>query len=72
MLGTAPSFFKIPVTEELSHNVAHGENPTAPTIVTGYIPNMPRPKHRIYEGMKPLDNRHVILQCFEAFKKFVV
>ncbi|KAF9487797.1 hypothetical protein BDN71DRAFT_578874 [Pleurotus eryngii] len=72
MVGTAPSFFKIPVTEQLSECVAQGQYPPTPTIVTGHVPDLPRPNRRFSEGMKPLDNRRVILQCYEAFKQFVV
>jgi hypothetical protein len=72
MVGTSPSFFKIPVTEELTQCVELGQFPTTPTIVTGHLPDIPRPKLRFSEGMRPLDNRRVILQCYEAFKKVVV
>ncbi len=72
MVGTAPSFFKIPVTEQLSQCVAQGQYPLSPAIVAGHVPDLPRPNRRFSEGMKPLDNRRVILQCYEAFKQFVV
>ena len=71
MVGTAPSFFKIPVTQELVECVEQGQHPLAPTIVTGHVPDIPRPNRRFSEGMKPLDNRRAFLQCYEAFKKFV-
>ncbi|KAK0464768.1 uncharacterized protein EV420DRAFT_1062917 [Desarmillaria tabescens] len=72
MVGTHPSFFKIPVTQELTRCVESGQFPPAPTIVPGHVPDLPRPNHRFSEGMKPLDNRRAILQCYEAFKKFVL
>ncbi|KAG9221981.1 hypothetical protein CCMSSC00406_0009189 [Pleurotus cornucopiae] len=63
MIGTAPSFFKIPVTKQLSQCVAQGQYPLSPTIVTRHVPDLPRPNRRFSEGMKPLDNQQVILQC---------
>jgi len=71
MLGTAPSFFKIPVTQELISAVELGEYPSTPTVVTMHVPDIPRPSCRVAEGMMPLDNRQVIFACFEAFKQFV-
>ncbi|KAK2459785.1 hypothetical protein APHAL10511_008217 [Amanita phalloides] len=72
MVGTSPSFFKVPVTRELTECVETGTFPPTPTIVTGHVPNIPRPDRRLSEGMKPLNNRRAILQCYEALKKFVV
>jgi hypothetical protein len=66
MDGTMPTFFKIPITTELVTAVESGEPPQQETIVHAYHPEVPRPG----EGMKPLDNRSIILSCFEAFKKF--
>jgi len=71
MLGTAPSFFKIPITQELVSAVELGKYPATPTTVTVHVPDIPRPSCRIAEGMVPLDNREVIFACFEAFKQFV-
>ncbi|KAK0464736.1 uncharacterized protein EV420DRAFT_1476132 [Desarmillaria tabescens] len=72
MVGTSPTFFKIPVTRQLAVCVEFGRSPLAPTIVTGHVPDIPRPNRRFSEGMRHLANRRVILQCYEAFKKFVV
>ena len=71
MTGTSPSFFKIPVTQDLSRSVERGQFPPTPTVVTGHVPDLPRPNRRFSEGMKPLDNRRSILQCYEAFKRFI-
>lgn len=71
MLGTSPTFFKIPVTQELASAVELGEYPATPTVVTMHVPDIPRPSCRVAEGMEPLDNRQVIFACFEAFKQFV-
>ncbi|PCH33417.1 hypothetical protein WOLCODRAFT_111788 [Wolfiporia cocos MD-104 SS10] len=72
IIGTSPSFFKIPVTRELARCVESGQFPHTPTIVTGHVPDIPHPKRRFSEGMRLLDNRRAILQCYEAFKKFVI
>ncbi|KAK0222135.1 hypothetical protein IW262DRAFT_1448227 [Armillaria fumosa] len=72
MVGTSPSFFKISVTRKLTRCIEFGRSPHTPIIVTGHVPVIPRPNRRFSEGMKPLDNRRAILQCYEAFKKFVV
>ena len=71
LVGSSPTFFKIPVTSELAQAVESGEYPIAPTIVHAHLPDLPRPAQRLNEGMKPLDNRRHILSCYEAFKRFV-
>ena len=71
MKGTAPTFYKIFITTELVASVAGGVYPATPTIVYAHIPTIPRPNRRWSEGMKPLDNRGIILSCYEAFKRFV-
>jgi hypothetical protein len=71
MIGTSPTFFKIPVTSQLLQAVQLGDYPVTPTVVAMHIPNIPRPARRLSEGMRPLDNRRSILACFEAFKQFV-
>jgi hypothetical protein len=67
MNGTMPTFYKIPVTPELVRAVESGERPEEETVVHAYRPEVPSPE----EGMKPLDNRYIILSCFEAFRKFL-
>ena len=71
MKGTAPIFYKLNVTTELITSVGGGVYPDIPTIVYAYIPSIPRHNRRWREGMKALDNRRIILSCYEAFKKFV-
>lgn len=71
MTGTYPTFFKIPVTLELIEAIRRGDYPDTPTVVDIHSPEVPRPDHRLSEGMRPLDNRRSILACFEAFKQFV-
>ncbi|KAH8987409.1 hypothetical protein EDB86DRAFT_2188834 [Lactarius hatsudake] len=71
LLGTSPIFYKIPVTTQLAQSVKLGLYPSEPTIVYQHLPKLARPICRLSEGMKPLDNRAIILSCFEALKKFV-
>lgn len=71
MIGTHPTFFKIPVTKELIQAVQRGQFPSMPTVVSMHLPTLPRPAERVREGMRPLDNRRIIIACFEAFKQFV-
>ena len=71
MIGAAPVFYKIPVTRELADAVALSKYPPNPSTVYSHPPPIPRPDFRYLEGMKPLDNRRIILQCYEAFKKFL-
>jgi hypothetical protein len=65
--GTMPTFYKIPITPELVRAVESGERPEQETVVHAYHPEVPRPE----EGIKPLDNRYIILSCFEAFRQFL-
>ena len=67
MDGTMPTFYKIPVTPELVRAIESGSRPEHETIVHAYRPEVPRPK----EGMRPFDNRNIILSCFEAFRQFL-
>ncbi|KAK0460509.1 uncharacterized protein EV420DRAFT_1641057 [Desarmillaria tabescens] len=71
MTGTAPTFYKILVTKNLADAVAFGIFPPHPTVVHRHVPSVPRPMRRLTEGMKPLDNRAIVLRCFEGFKKFI-
>ncbi|KZT66101.1 hypothetical protein DAEQUDRAFT_696054, partial [Daedalea quercina L-15889] len=71
MKGTMPIFYKILVTTELVRAVQLGEYPAEEIVVYAYLPPVPRPARRYNEGMKPLDNRHIILSCYEAFRQFL-
>jgi hypothetical protein len=72
MTGTAPTFYKIEVTVALEDCVVSGIYPPARTTVYVHYPKVPRREKFTAEGMKPLDNRRIILSCYEAFKQFVV
>lgn len=73
MSGTilTPVFYKVPVTNELAKSVTLGQYPPTRTVVYAHLPPVPRPACRLDEGMRPLDNRAIILSCYEAFKRFV-
>jgi hypothetical protein len=68
MCGTFPMFYRIKVTTPLNDAVQGGTFPATATIAYRHIPSVPR---RFSYGMKPLDNRRVLLQYFEAFRQFV-
>jgi hypothetical protein len=72
MVGVVPVFFRIPITMELVHCVQAGRHPAQPTNVQRCIPPVPNPDAYPEEGLVPLANRVVVMQCFEAFKAFVV
>jgi hypothetical protein len=67
MDGSMPTFYKIPVTPELVRAVESGKRPEEETVVYAYRPEVPRPE----EGMRPVDNRQIILSCFEAFRQLL-
>ena len=71
IIGTAPTFFKISITSALVKAVETGIYPSQDTIVHRLVPPVPRPHLLEEHGMKPLDNRAIILGCFEAFKQYI-
>jgi hypothetical protein len=68
MVGTFPRFYKIAVTADLDQAIRYGDYPPTETIVYRHTPRVPGGRN---EGMKPLMNRQLIMQCYEAFKGFV-
>lgn len=65
MTGTTPTFYQIPVTADFVYRVRHGLFPAQPTgVLAFHVPVVSQNRG----GMKPLDNRRIILACFEAFK----
>lgn len=71
MIGTYPVFYRIPVSAELSLSIASLGYPEIKTVVTKCSPRVSRPKERYSEGMRPLDNRDIILRYLEAFRRRV-
>ncbi|KAL0955382.1 hypothetical protein HGRIS_001630 [Hohenbuehelia grisea] len=72
MIGTAPIFFRIPITEALLKSVQVGSYPARQTVVQRCFPPVPAPKSFIDEGLQHLGNRRVVLQCLRAFKQFII
>ena len=60
MIGTAPTFYKIPVTEEFLISLATAQYPLQATTIEKLIPPVPSPARLANDGMKPLDNRGII------------
>ena len=71
MFGTAPTFYKIKISRTLVEAVELGKYPTQTTIVHKLIPPVQVLWDFQRDGMRPLNNRAVILSCFEAFKQFL-
>jgi hypothetical protein len=71
MVGTAPTFYKVDITAALINAVEVGEYPTQVTTVHKLIPPVPFPYNLERDGMRPLNNRGIILSCFEAFLQFL-
>lgn len=65
--GSWPTFFRIPICEELVNGVAY-ENLINVVNVSAYSPRVTRPLKRLEEGMKLLDNRLLILSALMRFK----
>ncbi|KAF6754861.1 hypothetical protein DFP72DRAFT_1009088 [Ephemerocybe angulata] len=72
MVGTAATFYKITITSELALAVAGGVYPENETIVREFVPPVSEPLDYVAQGMFYLENRRLLLQCFEAFKQFMV
>ncbi|KAH9046184.1 hypothetical protein EDB84DRAFT_1629828 [Lactarius hengduanensis] len=72
MVGTTPTFYKIPVTNEMLISLATSQYPSQVTTVERLVPPVPFPERLVSDGMKTLSNRRIILQCSEAFRQFVV
>ncbi|KAF8887594.1 hypothetical protein BD779DRAFT_504771 [Infundibulicybe gibba] len=70
MAGTAAMFYKITITQDLLLAVQGGQYPANPTIVHRFIPPVPDRTGYPSKDMASLENRRVLLQCFEAFKQF--
>ena len=68
MTGTAPAFYRIPVTPALLEAIEDGYYPSEETVVLRFVPRVPI-QENYHDGMLSLDNRRVILQSLEAFKE---
>ncbi|KIJ42670.1 hypothetical protein M422DRAFT_31238 [Sphaerobolus stellatus SS14] len=68
MTGTFPCLYKIKVNRDFDLAVRTGQYPAVETVVERHTPRVPS---RRSDGMRPVDNRLKILQCYEAFKQTV-
>jgi hypothetical protein len=68
MNGSWPTFYKIPYLRTLAESITE-RPPWAHSIqIKAYRPTVPRSLQREREGMKPLDNRKIIISSFLRFK----
>ncbi|KIL57869.1 hypothetical protein M378DRAFT_188366 [Amanita muscaria Koide BX008] len=68
MKEASPIFYKVHVATALTGAIALGK---VETIVYAHLPSLPRPARDWSDGMKPLDNRRLLLSCYEAFRHFL-
>ncbi|KAK0209267.1 hypothetical protein DFS33DRAFT_1451965 [Desarmillaria ectypa] len=68
--GTVPTFYKIPVTADLLHSITTAQFSPQKIVVHKLIPPVPNIAKLSENGMRPLENRRIILQYHEAFKQF--
>ncbi|KAH9034192.1 hypothetical protein EDB85DRAFT_1022260 [Lactarius pseudohatsudake] len=70
MVGVAPHFYKITITQALQDAVRHSQFPDEETIVQRFVPPVPNMDDFLQKGpgMLPLDNRRICFQCFEALR----
>ena len=72
MTGTTPVFYRVPVTVALLTALYTAQYPDEETVVLRFIPPVPNQSRYRLDGMRPLENRWIVLQCFEAFKAVIV
>ena len=71
MIKSAPRLYKITITQTLLSAVETSQTPAEETIVERFIPPVPNLDAFFDEGMIPLENRRICLQCFEALKALI-
>lgn len=72
MVGTAPIFYRVIVTERLLRALKHGSYPDEETIVLRFVPPVPQREDYLSFGMRPVANRRIVFQCFEGLKTLMV
>ena len=70
MMGSAPAFYRIPVTPALLQAIEGGYYPSEETVALRFVPRIPSQESYL-DGMLSLDNRRIILQSLEAFKALI-
>ncbi|KAJ8699428.1 hypothetical protein PTI98_002543 [Pleurotus ostreatus] len=68
MVGTSPIFYRTTVTRSLLNNLSSLQYPSEETIVLRFVPPVANPRLYSRVGMTTVENRRIVLQCFEAFK----
>ncbi|KAI9435755.1 hypothetical protein H4582DRAFT_1968548 [Lactarius indigo] len=70
MVGVAPRFYKITITQALCDVVRLAQFPAEETIVQCFTPPVANTANflTLHQGMLPLDNRRICFQCFEALR----
>lgn len=68
MYGTAPVFYRVPVTQAFMDALASNQYPADQMLVHRFVPPVPNQHSYKEQGMRPLNNREIILQCLGAFK----
>ena len=71
IFGTTPTFFEFHMPHDFLDAVERGSYPSQAATVRRLVPPVPRLALLEECGMRPLDNRAVILGCFKAFKKSI-
>ena len=72
MVGTAPYFYRVLITDALLTAVETASFPNKETVVFRFIPPVPDMDSYVSDGMRPLENRRIVFQCFEALKAILV
>ncbi|KAJ8516010.1 hypothetical protein ONZ45_g6623 [Pleurotus djamor] len=68
LAGTSPIFYLTTVTKHLLNNLGSLQYPIEETIVLRFIPSVPSPQSYATMGISTVENRRIVLRCFEAFK----
>lgn len=71
MVGTSAIFYRTIVTQSLLNSLNSLTYPKEETTVFKFIPPVPASADYPLEGMVPVGNRRVVLQCFEALKHVI-
>ncbi|KAJ6477670.1 hypothetical protein C8R45DRAFT_766620, partial [Mycena sanguinolenta] len=69
MIGSAPTFYLIPVSEALVSAVRRGQYPSIPTVIKKLRPPVNDMREYIEKGMESLSNRRLMFQVLGAFRQ---
>jgi len=68
MIGSAPVFYRTTMESSL---VDHLERPGQSLILKKFVPSVPDQGRYVVDGMVPLENRKIVFQCLELFRKLL-